>query len=376
MPNKKYIVNLTNEERTELEDLLSAGVASARKLTRARILLKADEDWTDQAISEALDVGTATVERVRKRFVEWGGIKAIERRKPRRRYERKLDGEAEAHLIALACSAPPEGRESWTLQLLADTVVTLDAVDIDSVSYETVRRVLKKNEIKPWRYEQWVIPPHQNADFVYHMEDVLELYHQPYNPLCPVVCFDESSKQLIKETRCPLSAQPGQARRYDYEYERNGTRNLFMFTEPLTGWRHVKVTPRRTKQDWALCMKQLVDEFYPDAECIRVVMDNLNTHNPAALYETFEASEARRLLDKLEFHYTPKHGSWLNMAEIEFSVLTRQCLDRRIPDEETLCREIAAWESARNAQASSIDWQFTTDDARIKLAQLYPSIDA
>ena len=144
MPNKKYIVNLTNEERTELEDLISAGVAPARKLTRARILLKADEDWTDQAISEALDVGTATVERVRKRFVEWGGIKAIERRKPRRRYERKLDGEAEAHLIALACSAPPEGRESWTLQLLADTVVTLDAVDIDSVSYETVRRVLKK----------------------------------------------------------------------------------------------------------------------------------------------------------------------------------------------------------------------------------------
>ena len=221
-----------------------------------------------------------------------------------------------------------------------------------------------------------MIPPQENADFVYHMEDVLALYHEPYNPDCPMVCFDESSKQLIKETRCPLPQLPGQARRYDYEYERNGTRNLFMFSEPLTGWRHVKVTERRTKQDWAHCMKQLVDEYYPDAECIRVVQDNLNTHTPAALYETFEASEARRLLDKLEFHYTPKHGSWLNMAEIEFSVLTRQCLDRRIPDEVTLCREIAAWESARNAQASEINWRFTTDDARIKLAQLYPSIDS
>jgi hypothetical protein len=220
-----------------------------------------------------------------------------------------------------------------------------------------------------------VIPPRENAEFVYHMEDVLALYHQPYNPAYPLICFDEASKQLVKETRQPLPAQPGQVQRYDYEYERNGTRNLFMFSEPLSGWRHVEVTQRRTKQDWAHCMRQVVDEMFPEAECIRVVLDNLNTHNPAALYEFFDAAEARRLLDKLEFHYTPKHGSWLNMAEIEFSVLTRQCLDRRIPDAETLCSEVAAWEKARNAQASSINWQFTTEDARIKLAQLYPSID-
>jgi len=220
-----------------------------------------------------------------------------------------------------------------------------------------------------------VIPPHENAEFVYHMEDVLGLYHEPYDSRYPMVCFDESSKQLIKETRQPLPAQPDQVRRYDYEYERNGTRNLFMFSEPLTGWRHVKVTQRRTKRDWARCMQQLVDEFYPEAERIRVVMDNLNTHTPAALYETFEAAEARRLLDKLEFHYTPKHGSWLNMAEIEFSVLTRQCLDRRIPNAKTLHQEIAAWEASRNANASTVNWQFTTDDARIKLAQLYPSIE-
>lgn len=207
------------------------------------------------------------------------------------------------------------------------------------------------------------------------MEDVLVLYHEPYDSRYPSVCFDESNKQLIKETRVPISAEPGQVARYDYEYERNGTRNLFLFFEPLTGWRHIKVTKRRTKHDWAVCMKQLVDDFYPDAVRIRVVLDNLNTHTPAALYETFEPAEARRILDKLEFHYTPKHGSWLNMAEIEFSVLTRQCLDRRIPDAETLCREIAAWETTRNSNATTVNWRFTTADARIKLERLYPSID-
>ena len=208
------------------------------------------------------------------------------------------------------------------------------------------------------------------------MEDVLALYHEPYDPLYPMVCFDETSKQLIKETRIPLPTGPGQVQRYDYEYERNGVRNLFLFFEPLASWRHVKVTQRRTKKDWAWCMKQLVDEFYPDAISIRVVLDNLNTHNPAALYEVFEPAEARRLLDRLEFHYTPKHGSWLNMAEIEFSVLTRQCLDRRIPDATVLCQEVDAWESERNTNATQVNWRFTTENARIKLRRLYPSFDA
>jgi hypothetical protein len=220
-----------------------------------------------------------------------------------------------------------------------------------------------------------VIPPQENAAFVYHMEDVLALYHEPYDAEYPLVCFDESNKQLIKETHLPLPAKPGQGARYDYTYERNGTCNLFMFSEPLRGWRHVKVTEQRTTQDFAHCMKQLVEEFYPEAQCIRVVLDNLNIHTPVALYETFEPAEAKRLLDKLEFHHTPKHGSWLNMAEIEFSVLTRQCLGRRIPDAETLGKEIAAWETSQNSQASTINWRFTNDDARIKLAQLYPSID-
>jgi hypothetical protein len=219
-----------------------------------------------------------------------------------------------------------------------------------------------------------VIPPQANASFVYHMEDVLGLYHEPYDPRYPLACFDETSKQLISETRVPLPPSSGQVRRYDYEYKREGVRNLFMFFEPLHGRRHVEVTERRTKADWAYCMKLLVDEFYPDAIRIRVILDQLNTHNPAALYEVFEPAEARRLLDRLEFHYTPKHGSWLNMAEIEFSVLSRQCLDQRIPDETTLKQEAAAWEERRNADAAKVNWRFTTKDARIKLKRLYPAI--
>jgi len=186
----------------------------------------------------------------------------------------------------------------------------------------------------------------------------------------------ENNFELIIEVKIPVPSAPGRVARYDYEYERNGVRNLFMFFEPLRGWRHVEVTERRTKVDWAYCMKQLVDEFYPDAIRVRVVQDQLNTHNPAALYEVFEPEEAKRLLDRLELHYTPKHGSWLDMAEIEFSVLSRQCLDQRIPDEPTLVRQVTAWEEDRNDNATKVNWQFTTQDARIKLRKLYPSYHA
>ena len=205
------------------------------------------------------------------------------------------------------------------------------------------------------------------------MEDVLDLYHEAYDPLRPVVCFDESNKQLIAETRRPLPMQPGQVQRYDYEYERHGTCNLFIFFEPLTAWREVQVTDQRTMVDYAHCLKYLVDERYPQAEVIRLVQDNLNTHKPAALYETFSPQEARRILQRLEFHYTPKHGSWLNMAEIELSVLNSQCLDRRIADKTILINEVAAWNIDRNQRAASVNWHFTTDDARIKLKRLYPS---
>jgi transposase len=212
-----------------------------------------------------------------------------------------------------------------------------------------------------------------SGEFVAAMEEVLDLYAEPYDPTRPLIVFDETSKQLSGETRSPLPARPGQVARYDYEYQRNGTRNIFLLCEPLGGWRHVAVTEQRTMHDFATQMKWLVDERYPHAEVIRVVLDNLNTHKPGALYETFAPAEAHRLCQKLEFHYTPKHGSWLNMAEIELSLIARQCLHRRIATEATLKRELAAVEGARNTTRAKIHWQFTTAQAREKLAHLYPS---
>lgn len=215
--------------------------------------------------------------------------------------------------------------------------------------------------------------PTVGAEFVACMEDVLDLYAEEHDPARPTVCFDETSKQLIAETRLPLPMAPGRPERVDYEYERRGTANLFLVAEPRTGWRHVDVTDRRTKHDFAEQMRDLVDRHFPDAAKIRVVLDNLNTHTRSALYEAFPPAEARRILRRLEFHYTPVHGSWLNMAEIEFSLLARQCLNRRIGDRDTLVTEIAAWENGRNEQRAMIRWQFTVDDARTKLHRLYPS---
>jgi len=204
------------------------------------------------------------------------------------------------------------------------------------------------------------------------MEHILDLYAMPYDPKRPKVCFDESSKQLIAETRTAMPARPGRVRRYDYEYQRNGTRNLFMFFEPLRSWRHVEVTERRTDQDFAHQMRWLVDVAYPDAEYIDLIMDNLNTHKPASLYETFPPEEANRILKRLVFHFTPKHGSWLNMAECEFSVFLRK-LGLHVPDEATLKRKVAAIETSRNRSNATVHWQFTSQDARTRLEQLYPS---
>jgi len=206
------------------------------------------------------------------------------------------------------------------------------------------------------------------------MEEILDIYQRPYDEKNPWICFDESCKQLVKETRDIIPPEPGQLERYDYQYERNGVANLFMFFEPLTGWRHIEVTDQRTAIDYAYQMKYLVDERYRGAEKIGVIQDQLNTHIKASLYKAFFPEEAKRILDKLEFHYTPKHGSWLNMAEIELSVLNRQCLNRRLPDKDTLKLEITAWEEERNQKASSVNWRFTTADSRIKLKRLYPSI--
>jgi hypothetical protein len=206
------------------------------------------------------------------------------------------------------------------------------------------------------------------------MEDVLEVYHRPHNRGRPVVCVDETSKQLIAETRVPIAAKPGRPARHDYEYQRNGTANLFMMFAPLEGWRHVKVTQRHTAVDYAQVLKELSDTHFPEANKIVLVQDNLNTHRPASLYEAFPAAEARRLVERFEWHYTPKHGSWLDMAESELSVLSSQCLDRRIPDKQTLIEEVAAWEGTRNKNHTRADWQFTTADARVRLKRLYPAM--
>jgi hypothetical protein len=222
--------------------------------------------------------------------------------------------------------------------------------------------------------KQWCIAPTADSDFVWRMEDVLEVYTRPYDPTRPQVCMDETSKQLLRDARAPLPPAAGQVAKVDYEYEREGVVNLFLFCEPLAGQRWVDVTERRTKLDWAQQLRHLVDGRYPEAERVVLVMDNLNTHTPAALYEAFPPAEAKRLADKLEIHYTPKHGSWLNIAEIELSVLSRQCLERRVPNFATLAQEVAAWQERRNAAGSTVEWRFTAEDARIKLTRLYPTV--
>jgi DDE superfamily endonuclease len=220
-----------------------------------------------------------------------------------------------------------------------------------------------------------VIPPDASAAFVADMEEVLEVYHRPRDPERPLVCLDETSKPLIVETRTPIPAKPGQPERHDYEYERNGVANLFMMFAPLEGWRQVKVTDRHTAIDYAHVLRELSDVHFPGAAKIVLVQDNLNTHKPASLYEAFSAAEARRLVERFEWHYTPKHGSWLDMAESELGVLTSQCLDRRIDDQKTLARQVSAWQDYRNARHGKANWQFTTADARVKLKRLYPQFE-
>jgi len=221
----------------------------------------------------------------------------------------------------------------------------------------------------------WCIPPKASAEFVYHMEDVLDVYHRPHDPNRPVVCMDETFKQLIGEVREPLSMKPGQVERYDSIYVRNGVASLFLAFEPLAGWRHVEMTDRRQRGDWAHFIRDLVDGRYRDAEKIVLVMDQLNTHSPASLYEVFAPNEAKQISERLEIHHTPKHGSWLNMAEIELSALTRD-LPERIGDRAAMTTHLHAWETQRNNEAVRADWQFTTDKARIKLRKLYPTIDS
>jgi transposase len=366
--NIRYRVELNEAERAQLTAMLSGGRHAVRKLKRAQILLAADAGVSDEAIATSVSVGGSTVYRTKRRFVE-GNLELALSEEARPGAPRKLTGKETALLVATACSSPPKGRKRWTLDLLADAMVRL--TEHEEVSRETVRRRLAEDDLKPWRRDMWCIP-HVDGTYVARMEDVLDLYAEEPDPSHPVVCFDESPTQLIGEVREPIPTAPGQPERYDCEYRRNGTANLFVFLDAHRGWRHVKVTEHRTARDFAVCMRDLADIHYPDAEVIRVVMDNLSTHNPGALYETFPAPEAHRILQRLEFHHTPKHASWLNMVEIEIGVLRGQCLDRRIGEYETLVAEIEAWQRQRNASGARIKWSFTTQKARSKLARAYP----
>jgi transposase len=367
--NIRYRVTLSAEERVDLLEMVQGGKVAARRMKRAQILLAADLRSTDEEIARNVSVGTSTVYRTKQRFVQ-EGFEAALGEASRPGAPRKLDIEDEAILCALACSKPPSGRARWSLQLLAGEMVRLTVHT--KISEETIRRRLGEMQLKPWQEKMWCIPK-VDAEFVARMEDVLALYAERPDPRRPVVCFDETPRQLIGEERVPVKAEPGKRRRYDYEYVRNGTANVFMFVDANRSWRHAKVTDRRTCLDFAECLRDLVDEHYPHAEKIRVVLDNLSAHRPSSVYERFPPAEARRILERLEFHFTPKHASWLNMVEIEIGVMVSQCLDRRIPDKKTLVAEVAAWERRRTAEGAQIDWMFTIERARQKLGASYPS---
>ena len=308
--NIRYRITLTSEERSQLQAMVQGGQAPVRKVKRAQILLAAARGSSDERIAANVAVGTSTVFRTKRRFVEEGLEPALSEA-PRPGAARKLTAKQEALLVATACSKPPAGRARWTLSLLADEMVRL--TDHRSLSAATVGRRLAEKELKPWQEKMWCIPK-VDAEFVARMEDVLDLYAEEPDDKHPVVCFDETPRQLIGEARVPVATKPGQPARVDYEYVRNGTANVFVFVDAHRPWRHAKVTDHRAARDFAECMRDLVDRHYPDAERIRVVLDNLSTHTPAALYESFEPEEARRISRRLEFHYTPKHASWLTWS--------------------------------------------------------------
>ena len=368
--NIRYRVELNETERAQLTAMLSGGKQAARKLKRAQILLAADAGVSDEAIASSVSVGGSTVYRTKRRFVE-GNLELALSEEARPGAPRKLSGKETALLVATVCSSPPEGRKRWTLDLLAGAMVEL--TEHEELSRETVRRRLAEDDLKPWLRKMWCIPQVDGA-YVARMEDVLDLYAEEPDPKRPVVCFDESPTQLIGEVREPIPVSLGQPERYDCEYRRNRTANLFVFLDAHKSWRHENVTDQRTARDFAVCMRDPADIHYAEADQVRVVMDNLSTHTPRALYETFPAPEAHRILQCLEFHYTPKHASWLNMVQIEIGVLRGQCLDRRIGERDVLVSEIEAWERNRNEAGARINWRFTMQKARAKLARVYPDI--
>ena len=353
--NIRYHVELSEAERCELTALVGSGKHYARKIKRAQILLAADSGLNDEDIAAAVAVGGSTVYRTKRRFVK-GNLEAALNEEPRPGADRKLTSNEEALLIATTCSSPAEGRARWTLELLAGAMVKL--TDHDSLLRETVRRRLAENHLKPWQKDMWCIPK-VDAEYVARMEDVLDLYAEQLDPKRPVVCLDESPTQLIGEARQPIPAAPGRLQRFDYEYRRNGAVNLFVFVDAHRSWRRVKVTDRRTADDFALCMRELVDVDFPEAERIRVVLDNLSTHTAAALYAGFPPKRAACSggLSSTTRPSTPAGSTWLRSR----SACSKASLDRRIESCDRLVAEIDVWQSQRNLSGARINWMFSTD---------------
>lgn len=390
MPKRKYDVILSPAEEHFLKSITRAGKNyTAREILHAQVLLHsndADQDakQSNKEIAAWLGISATTVNAIRRAYAE-SGLDAALHRKTRVAppVAAKITGDVEARIIATALGPAPDGYSRWTLRLLAEYCQEKEYVV--EISHTRIGELLNSNELKPHLSEYWCIPKQNDPFFVANMEDVLSIYQRPYDRQVPVICMDEMPIQLLGEVRERICARPihtdpetelpkpGYSEKIDYEYKRCGTASIFMFTEPLGGWRHAIAQPTRTRLDWAQMMRRVADEYYPDRDRIILVSDNLNTHTPAAFYEAYSPETAFRLSQKFEMHHTPKHGSWLNMAETELSALSMQCVGKTRTDKlEDLNEMLAAWEQDRNRKQIGVNWQFTTRDARIKLRRLYP----
>lgn len=378
MPKNVRNIVISESDKEYLSKFVNSGKHLASEIKRARVFyeLSKNEDVPVEEIAKRSGVCTETVYNLLTKYKDTGeDIKSVIERKTREKppIEPKLTGDVEARIIAMAVAPAPEGCARWTLRLLADRAVEIGI--IDDVSHTSIHRLLRTNKLKPHISSYWCIPKEASAEYVAAMEDILDTYQLPRDPDVPLVCMDEKPYQLLDDAREGYPMRPGSEQKIDSEYIRKGHCSIFMFVAPHEMWRRAEVNERRTKIDWAHQVKKLVDEDFPNAKKIILCLDNLNTHVISSLYEAFPASEANRIKRKLELHYTPKHGSWLNMAECELSSLSNQCLGkRRIGDMEELSKEVLTWNLNRNASQKSINWQFTTEDARIKLRRLYPEV--
>lgn len=356
--NKTYRVSLTEAQKTFLQNSTKKGVLSTKKFTHMQTLLLSSQGMSDVEISVATRRSISTIERTRKAFAI-NGLDVVLKQKPRKGRPPKLNDAAKEFILKLIQEKPPIGYARWAGRLVRQKIIELGIVK--SISLSTIYRFLKAKKIKLHQRKTWCLSK-IDEKFVEQGKIVLETYNKLYNSKFPVVCFDEKSYELKSHLRKPLPTVPGKPMREDNEWKRYGTVNIFMFCEPKQGWRHVKITKRRTKKDFAKCMKQLTDVFYPDATKITVVLDNLNTHTKQAIIDFYGAKEGVRIANKLEFVHTPVHGSWLNMAEIELSVLSTQSLDRRIPDKKILNKEVKSWNKDRNKAAVPINWEYSVED--------------